>query len=133
MLAGSASADLFKNTLSRIPTVFGRLAYLASLRDPNSGVYHHHGLGALFGRDESRRALGEAHAHIFQQWLILPLSAKHEDLVKYLASLDDTRAAVLEYWTKTGISRGYLPRSVQEADEQLFFSEFAVLLETLEC
>jgi hypothetical protein len=133
MFAGSASADLFKNTLSRIPTLFGRLAYLASLRDPNSGVYKHHGLGAIFGREESRRALGDAHAQIFQQWLILSLGAKHEDLSEYLKSVDDDRTAVLEYWTQAGISGSYLPRSVRKAEQELFEREFAVLLETLEC
>jgi hypothetical protein len=133
MLAGSASADLFKNTLARIPTLFGRLAYLASLRDPNSGVYNHHGLGAIFGRDESRRALGEAHTQIFQLWLNLPLAAKQADLVEYLAGVEDAPAAVVDYWTKAGVSRSYLPGSAREADRELFLREFAVLVETLKC
>jgi hypothetical protein len=47
MLERSATADLFKNTLSRIPTLFGRLAYLASLRDSNSGIYRHYGLASI--------------------------------------------------------------------------------------
>ena len=33
----SAAADLWRNTLSQIPTTFGRLIYLASLRDQNTG------------------------------------------------------------------------------------------------
>ena len=64
MLERTATADLFKNTLSRIPTVFGRLAYLASLRGPDSGVYGHHGLTLMFGREESKRALARSH-HTF--------------------------------------------------------------------
>jgi hypothetical protein len=133
MLAGSASADLFKNTLSRIPTLFGRLTYLASLRDSNSGVYNHHGLGAIFGRDESRRALGEAHTQIFQLWLNLPLAAKQEDLVEYLTSVEDPPAAVVAYWAKAGVSRGYIPRSAGEAEQELFLQEFALLVELLKC
>jgi hypothetical protein len=80
MLERSATADLFKNTLARIPTVFGRLAYLASLRDANSGIYSHHGLAAIFGRDESRKALSQSHQAVFQEWLNLALREKKEDL-----------------------------------------------------
>ncbi len=133
MLAGSASADLFKNTLSRIPNLFGRLAYLASLRDPNSGIYHHHGLGAIFGRDESRRALGDSHAQVFQQWLNLPLSAKRVDLREYLDVSLEPASAVLDYWMKAGIAKSYVPASAHEGEKQLFLHEFALLIETLRC
>ena len=59
-LERSAAEDLWRHTLSRIPTLFGRIAYLASLRDPNSGIYRHHGLSAVFGRDESSNACARA-------------------------------------------------------------------------
>jgi hypothetical protein len=133
MLAGSASADLLKNTLSRIPTLFGRLSYLASLRDPNSGIYNHHGLGDIFGRDEARRALGETHSQIFQEWLNLPLSAKRDDIHEYLSGVDDPPSALVDYWTKTGIAGTYLPPTAHEAEKELFVREFAVLVETLKC
>jgi hypothetical protein len=133
MLAGSASADLFKNTLSRIPSLFGRLAYLASLRDPNSGIYNHHGLGSIFGRDESRRALGDSHSQLFQQWLKLPLAQKRQDLVEYLESVEPPSCAVVEYWAKAGIPGSYLPASARDAEQQLFLREFAILVETLKC
>jgi len=133
MLAGSASADLFKNTLARIPTLFGRLDYLASLRDPNSGVYNHHGLSAIFGRDESRRALGDSHSRLFQQWLTLPLADKRQDLIEYLAGLGPSAPEVVDYWTKSGLATGHLPPSARAAEKQLFLAEFAVLVETLPC
>jgi hypothetical protein len=133
MLAGSVTADLFKNTLSRIPTVFGQLAYLASLRDPNTGVYDHHGLSDIFGRDESRRALGESHAHVFQQWLNLPMAAKREDLVAYLTGREDARPLVLDYWTSAGISRSYLPQAAHDGERELFVREFEILVEILKC
>src|SRR4051812_48038834 len=84
-----AVADLWKHTLSRIPTVFGQIAYLASLRDTNSGVYKHHGLAAAFGRDESIRALRESHETSFQQWLEMPLADRSQDLRSYLQSLEE--------------------------------------------
>src|SRR6478672_862944 len=61
MLERNALADLWKHTLSQIPSTYGRLAYLASLRDANSGVYRHHGLSAAFGREESVSAMRKSH------------------------------------------------------------------------
>jgi hypothetical protein len=133
MLERSATADLFKNTLAKIPTVFGQLGYLSSLRDPDSGIYRHHGLTAIFGRDESRKALATSHERVFQQWLNLTLAEKRADLVEYLDSLTDPRDAVLKHWAHNRTYRGYIPASTRESEEALFFEEFAALLETLSC
>src|SRR5580658_3729115 len=91
VLETSAISDLWKHTLSRIPTLFGRLAYLAGLRDPNSGAYRHHGLSAVFGREESGKALRESHEQAFVEWLKLSLAEKHGDLVSHLARLEEER------------------------------------------
>jgi hypothetical protein len=131
MLERSATADLFKNTLSRIPTIFGRLAYLASLRDPNSGIYRHHGLVSIFGRDESRKALAQSHQEVFQEWLNLPLAEKSEDLRDYIHSLDDPPVVVLEHWSQTQLPVGYTPEAVRQAERELFLQEFEILLEIL--
>jgi hypothetical protein len=133
MLERSATADLFKNTLARIPTVFGRLAYLASLRDSNSGIYHHHGLASIFGRDESRRALWQSHQIVFQEWLDLTLREKKEDLSTYFEGLEDPRPLVLDLWTSIRTYRSYIPASARESERELFDAEFDVLLETFKC
>ena len=133
MLERSALADLFKNTLSKIPTVFGQLGYLSSLRDPDSGIYRHHGLTTIFGREESRKALATSHQQVFQQWLNLPLEDKRADLVEYLESLTDPRASVLKHWAHNKTYRAYIPASTRRSEEELFFEEFGVLLETLTC
>jgi hypothetical protein len=133
MLERSAVADLFKNTLSSIPTVFGQLGYLAGLRDPDSGVYRHHGLAAIFGRDESRKALAVSHQRVFQQWLNLSLEKKRADLAEYLDGLRDPKPAVLRHWARNRTYRTYLPSAARESDRQLFFQEFEVVLEILNC
>jgi hypothetical protein len=127
ILERSAAADLFRNTLSRIPTVFGRLVYLASLRDPDSGVYVHHGLKTIYGDKKSRQALAQRHQEVFRDWLNLPLVEKTEDLRSYVKALDDP-AAFLEHWTPGLLSRSYLPETVLRAEKTLFFDEFEILL-----
>jgi hypothetical protein len=133
MLERSATADLFKNTLSRIPTVFGRLAYLTSLRDSNSGIYRHHGLASIFGREESRKALSQSHQIVFQEWLNLPLGEKRGDLSNYLDGLEDPRPEVLQHWTSLRTYRTYMPASARESERELFCVEFDVLLDIFKC
>jgi len=41
--------DLVNRTLSRISCDLGRLIYLASTREYNTGNYHHEGLASRFG------------------------------------------------------------------------------------
>ncbi len=132
MLERSASADLFKNTLSRIPTIFGRLFYLASLRDPHSGFYEHHGLRVFFGKEESRRALLESHLQVFQTWLNLPMQDKADDLRSYLESLEEGTKAV-KIWAETQTYRLCLPVGARESEKELFLQEFDALLKTFPC
>jgi hypothetical protein len=133
MLERSATADLLKNTLSRIPALFGRLEYLASLRDPNSGAYRHDGLAAMFGREESRSALSQTHRAVFREWLKLPLSEKKEDLAVYFEGLEIPLSTILVYWTTVPAYRGSMPASARESERELFCAELDVLLEAFKC
>jgi hypothetical protein len=131
MLERSAAADLWKHTLSRIPTVYGRLTYLATLRDQNSGNYRHHGLSAAFGREESNRALRESHEQTFGGWLNLSLEEQHADLSAYLGTLEEPLRAVLEYWLRSRAYRNQPPASARTADRQLFYRNLEALLVVL--
>jgi hypothetical protein len=130
-LERSALADLCKHTLSRIPTLSGRLIYLATLRDVNSGAYRHHGLATAFGRDEAARALRESHQATFQGWLKLSLAEKSEDLREYLVSLDDPQEEVVEHWLRSGVYRSYVPPSAREVETELFCHDLETLLQLL--
>jgi hypothetical protein len=130
-LERNALADLWKHTLSRIPTLSGRLVYLAGLRDPNSGTYRHHGLITAFGRDEAVRALRQSHQETFQAWLNLSLAHKNEDLRSYLISLDHPQEEVVEHWLQSGAYRNYMPASVLEMESELYCSDMGMLLELL--
>ena len=127
VLERSASGDLWKNTLSRIPTIYGRLAYLASLRDANSGIYRHHGLIALFGREESAKALHESHQSLFEEWLNLPLAEKHAELLYYLKGLDEPPAVILDHWIRTYSS--LIPDEARKPEVELFSRDLDALLE----
>ena len=131
ILERSASASLFRYTLSKIPTSYGRLSYLASLRNANSGKYSHHGLFSTFGRKEGAEALEKCHEREFQQWNAYSLEQKHEDLCAYLESLEDTEKTVLRHWIQSRVYRSYVPASASAAEKQLFSKEIEVLLSVL--
>lgn len=130
-LERSALADLWKHTLSRIPTASGRLVYLATLRDVNSGTYKHHGLFTTFGREEAGRALRQSHQEAFQSWLNMPLAEKNDDLSEYLIALDSPREEVVEYWLQSGVYRSYVPATAREAETELFCKDLEMLLQFL--
>jgi hypothetical protein len=131
VLERTALADLWKHTLSQIPTLYGRLAYLASLRDPNSGVYRHHGLSMAFGREESGQALKQSHEKTFSEWLNLALAEKSADLGSYLRELEDPQRSVAVHWLRSDHYRAHIPDSARPMECQLFQTDLEALLRLL--
>lgn len=131
VLERTAAADLWKHTLSKIGTAYGRLVYLAALRDANSGMYRHYGLSAAFGREESSKALKQSHEEVFQNWLNLSMSERSVDLRSYLATLEDTPDIVVEEWLRSRVYRIQIPTSASEAQKRHFLHDLKALLEIL--
>ena len=131
MLERNALADLWKHTLSQIPSIYGRLVYLASLRDANSGIYRHHGLSASFGREESLSALRKSHEDTFREWLRLPLSDKSADLVSYFQNVDEDPRQVVSYLARATPYLSQVPDSASRAQRRQFKMEIEILLELI--
>lgn len=131
ILERTAVEDLWKHTLSRIPTAYGRLTYLASLRDANSGIYRHHGLNAIFGREETENALRQSHERAFQEWLKLSLAEKNDDLMEYLGGLEDSREVVIRHWFASGVYRSLIPHTARKMQRELFCRDLDALVETI--
>ncbi len=125
----SAAADLWRNTISQIPSVFGRLVYLASLRNPNNGSYEHHGLALVFGEDEANKALKTSHAAVFAEWLTFNLEQQKADLDLYISALFEDKRVVIENWIRLTPYRNLLPASVRGVERRLYIADFTALLE----
>lgn len=128
VLDRSVGADLFRHTLARIPSMFGRLLYFASLRDPNTGAYRHYGLSSAFGRDQSAQALRLSHVRTFREWLQAPLRQRHEDLQGYLDSLGDPKGTVVGYWLEAQSYLTAIPDSATRAEREHFSKHVERLL-----
>jgi hypothetical protein len=127
----SAAADLWRNTLSQIPTTFGRLIYLASLRDQNTGAYHHHGLEQLFGQEQAEQTLRQSHSQIFSDWLCFNLEQQKKDLEGYLDELNEDKKIILATWIRLCPYRNYVPASAREVERNLFTTDLEMVLELL--
>jgi hypothetical protein len=127
----SAAADLWRNTISQIPSVFGRLVYLASLRNPNSGLYEHHGLGLVFGEDEANKALKNSHNAVFAEWLSFNIEQQKADLDLYISGLFEDRRVVVETWIRLAPYKNLLPTGVRLTEKRLYLADFAALLDLL--
>ncbi len=126
-----AVSNLWRNTLSRIPSVFGRLVYVSSLRNPNNGRYEHHGLALVFGEDDANKALKKSHLQLFAEWLTFNLEQQKTDLDLYLSGLPDNREIVLENWVKLAPYRNLIPSSVRGIERKLYVTDLKALLVVL--
>jgi len=121
------AGDLWRHTLARIPTLFGRVLYLASLRNQTSGAYEHPGLAQMVGDDEAEETLRRSHARIFQDWLCLTVEQQKADLQEYLAETPNP-AATLADWAASAVYRGWAPAAAQDAERRLFVGDLEILL-----
>ena len=127
----SAASDLWRNTLSQIPSVFGRLVYLASLRNPNSGRYEHHGLALIFGEDEANKALKKSHSQLFAEWLAFSVEQQKADLDLYISGLFEDKRTVVETWLKLAPYRNLIPSMVRGVERRLYITDLTALMELL--
>jgi hypothetical protein len=127
----SAAADLWRNTVSQIPSVFGRLVYLASLRNVNNGSYEHHGLALVFGEEDANKALKNSHNAVFAEWISFNIEQQKADLDLYISGLFEDKRVVVENWIRLAPYRNLPPASVRGMERRLYLADFTALLELL--
>jgi hypothetical protein len=124
--------DFAATTLASIPNMFGRLVYIASLRDLSSGNYEHAGLAALYSPDAVQEALECCHLEIFQRILETPLSVQAQDLSACLQGMGESYELTLSNWQQMEAYRVLLPGNTPDYLKELFFSNLRALLEILQ-
>lgn len=130
-LERSAAADLWRNTLNQIPSTFGRLVYLSSLRDQNTGRYEHHGLTQMFGESETDTALRDSHEETFADWLASSMEQQKDDLDLYLSSFQSDRRTIVGTWIRLAPYRSLVPASARDPEQRLYLADLEALLEIL--
>jgi hypothetical protein len=110
--------------LSQIPTTFGCLVYLASLRDKVAGRYSHTIFQGVLDADEADRALCNAHHQVFFRWLTFGLEEQMKDLGDYLQA-NGPSEAILRY-------ADLMPSTSRDVERQLFLTDLETILELMQ-
>lgn len=123
--------DLVSRSLSRISCELGRLIYLASTREYNTGHYYHQGLADRFGPEAAQKALEIAHRQAFYKVSANPLEDLVEELERYLASTKEEPLECLGAWQKLEPYRIAVPENANATVARLFTSNLRLALAIL--
>lgn len=126
----NADHSIIQASIRSLPSIFAQVAYLAQLRDPNTGLYRHR-LYQGQSRAEGHQVLEALHEDAFKKWLRLHATAQKSDLERYLDSLECERSIAIRNWTNLEPYRSYVPAPASAVDREWFFSGMATLLRML--
>ncbi|HTZ32830.1 MAG TPA: hypothetical protein VMH31_10255 [Methylomirabilota bacterium] len=129
--ARKAYDDLWRRTLSKIPGDLNRLVYLATMRDYNSGRYHHAGLETSFGFVAAGQALEAAHREVFWKLAQASLEQLVEELELYVRNSGESTEELLAAWRGLQPYRIALPLSIDPLAAHLLLSNLKLGLEVL--
>jgi len=124
--------DFALTTLAGLPGEFGRLTYMASLRDLSSGRYEHAGLAVLYPDEAMQQALQLCHEQIFERVLETPLRRQETDLKECLERMPGGLCAAVAHWRRMEVYRVLMPERAPDYLKELFCSNLRVLLEILQ-
>ncbi len=125
----AALAATWRRTLEGIPAILGRLAYLASLRNPNTGTYEHAGLADRVGAAETDRLLRRSHLEVFQEWLCFGLERQRDELEEQLSSLKGNTREIIATWLSLEPYAVWVPAESRDVERKLFYTDLAIALE----
>ena len=120
--------DFTSRTLNVIPSVFGRLYYVSSLKDSSSGQYRHDGLADLYSQNSVQQALEHCHEELFARVLETPLEEQARDLRLCLDAAGDRYWAVVEDWQQEKSFGSMCPDGLPGYLIELFCSNLTALL-----
>lgn len=128
----SPAGELWRRTLSQIPTLFGKLVYLSSLRNSNTGTYEHFGFAQRFTALQADKTLRRSHLDMFADWLSFSLEQQKTDLELYLGGLPEDRRIILDNWRLIPPFANLIPASAKLPERDLFLSDLVLVLGTIE-
>jgi hypothetical protein len=130
------ASDFTELALSRIPSTFGKLAFLAALKQSNTGRYDHPLTALVYGKDQIDAALRQKHREMFYAWLGVALARQTEDVAEYLASQADGQnpliAQTLQRWVQERSYEKLIPEAVSGPERELFSSDLRAILQLLQ-
>lgn len=123
--------DFEVRTLDEMPGYFSRLIYLASLRDYNTGRYHHYGLETRYSGEAVDEGLRRCHTKIFEELVTLPLKDQTRDLVSFFDSLKEDKGRLVDAWQRLRSYQILPPEDCHFLARALFDKNVEIILKVL--
>lgn len=123
--------DFTSRTLAAIPSQFGRLLYVACLRDLGTGRYIHEGLTTVYPKEAVQQALAFCHQQLYAKILETPLEQQEWDLQACVESLEGDFGEIIERWQEVEFYRLLAPPGVPAYLRDAFCSNLRTLLAVL--
>jgi hypothetical protein len=114
--------------LADIPSDFGRLASVATLRDVTAGRYHHPALEESYSEPAVHQALLYCHEELFERVLETPLDRQEWDLRMHFARMDAPVEEIASRWIELEFFRSFVPLGTPPYLRDLFLSNTRVIL-----
>lgn len=127
----AARRDLMDRTLAKIRGDFARLIYLASMRDYNTGHYHHDGLACTFTETVAGKAIASCHRDVFGRLVCRSVKQLVEELELYASSNCSTSAELVRVWQRLQPYRVAVPLECSPLASRLFMSNIRAALAIL--
>lgn len=126
-----ACEDLKNRTLTSLPGRFGRLIYLASTRDYNTGQYYHDGLAKRFSGEAAAKALAKCHREVYHLLLQSSLTDLVGELKRYVNSTPAEAEQLLDTWERLQPYRIAVPAEGSPVLAEFFTSNIKIALAIL--
>lgn len=123
--------QLWKQHVCNIPSVFGRLAFLAGLKNSETGIYTHFYLTPQLGTVEADKVIRTSHIGVFFEWLSLSLQEQHADLNRFLVSVEGHRRQILAACAVLAPQVWCIPTEAHKHERRLFLADLDATLEPL--
>jgi len=128
----AARRDLADRTLAKIRGDFARLIYLASMRDYNTGEYHHDGLACRFTESVAGSAIASCHRDAFRRMVLCSVKELVEELELYADSNCTTASELVRVWEKLQPYRIAVPLECSPLAARFFTSNVRTALAILQ-
>lgn len=126
-----AYEDLESRTLATLRGSFGRLIYLASMRDYNTGRYYHEGLARRFSEMAAAEAIAKCHRETFHVLLRSSLGTLVGEMERYIQSTQAEAGYLLDTWDKLQPYRVAVPEQSSPVLADFFISNVKIALAIL--
>jgi hypothetical protein len=120
-------ADFVDLAISKIPTSFGKLTSLASLRDENTGHYTDTLAALVYGKSLDA-VLEQRHRDLFLAWLGLDLATQATQVEQYITVDSANQYSLNEQWIQQKLYERLIPPAARKVERRLFVSNLVTIL-----